>query len=63
MSKKDNKKVKRYSLKEIKEAGKRIDRSCKGEKEEYINHLLKIYKETKPLRRRATKCVLKEKKE
>ena len=40
----ENKKGKRYSLKEIKEAGKRIEKSCKGEKEKYNKHLLEIMK-------------------
>ena len=33
---------KKFSLEEIKEAGKRIDRSCKGGKEKYNEHLLEI---------------------
>ena len=48
--------VKKFDIDEIKEAGKRVDRSCRGSDEEYYDHIMSINDDLEPLRRRANKC-------
>lgn len=52
-----NKGTKKFSLDEIKEAGKRADRSSRGSNKDYYRHVLSIHQEMAPLRRRANECL------
>ncbi len=52
--------VLKVTKEELIEAGKRADKSSRGSDEEYYNHILKLYKEMTPYRKRANEVMLKE---